>query len=250
MLAVRIIPCLDVKNGKVVKGINFVNLRDVANPVECAKVYDGQGADELCFLDISASEEGRKATLDVVTKVSEQVFIPLTVGGGIRTIEDIREYLLAGADKVSLNTAAVENPKIIAKSASAFGSQCIVLAVDAKRKGKSWEVFIYGGKEPTGLDVIDWIKEGVELGAGEILLTSIDADGTQQGFDLELIKKVSKAVSVPIIASGGAGKHKHFVDAVKAGADAVLAASVFHFGKIKIPELKSYLQREGIEVRL
>lgn len=251
METVRIIPCLDVKDGKVVKGINFVSLKNAGDPVECARIYDTEGADELCFLDISASEEGRRAYLEIVTKVAERIFIPFVVGGGIRNVTDMREYLLSGADKVSVNTSAVENPSIIKEGAEVFGSQCIVLAVDAKRVDrKRWKVFIYGGKKETNLDAVDWIKRGVELGAGEILLTSIDADGTQKGYDFDLISQASEAVNVPIIASGGAGDYHHFCEAVEAGASACLAASIFHFGKIKIKELKNYLKKNGVPVRL
>lgn len=250
MLAKRIIPCLDVKKGRVVKGIKFVNIRDAGNPVALAKAYDKQNADELVFLDITASYEKRAIMKEAVRKTAEQVFIPFTVGGGIRTIEDIRAMLNAGADKVSLNTAAVKNPKILSAAAKKFGSQCIVLAIDAKRKSNSWEVYIYGGRKPTGIDAIKWAKKGAKLGAGEILLTSMDKDGTKEGFDLELTKKVSESVSIPVIASGGAGSLKHFLEVFTIGkADAALAASIFHYGKYKVKDIKNYLKKQGICVR-
>jgi len=251
MLAKRIIPCLDVKEGRVVKGVNFVNLVDAGDPVENAKVYDEQGADELVFLDITASYEKRKIMIDVVRRTAEQVFMPLTVGGGIRTVEDIRELLNAGADKVSINTAAVKNPELITEGAKLFGSQCIVVAIDAKRVGDRWEVFIHGGRTPTGIDAVEWAKEVVDRGAGEILLTSMDRDGTKEGYDIELTRAIAEAVSVPVIASGGAGKKEHFYEGLVEGkADAVLAASVFHFREISIPELKTYLKEKGVPVRL
>jgi len=251
MLAKRIIPCLDVKEGRVVKGVNFVNLIDAGDPVENAKVYDEQGADELVFLDITASYEKRKIMIDVVKRTAEQVFMPLTVGGGIRTVDDIRELLNAGADKVSINTAAVKNPELITEGAKLFGSQCIVVAIDAKRVGNRWEVFIHGGRTPTGLDAVEWAKEAVERGAGEILLTSMDRDGTKEGYDVELTRAVAEAVPVPVIASGGAGKKEHFYEGLVEGkADAVLAASVFHFREISIPELKEYLKGRGVPIRL
>ncbi|WP_456434926.1 imidazole glycerol phosphate synthase subunit HisF [Thermovibrio ammonificans] len=252
MLAKRIIPCLDVKDGRVVKGVNFVNLIDAGDPVENAKVYDEQGADELVFLDITASYEKRAIMLDVVKRTAEQVFMPLTVGGGVRTVEDIRNLLNAGADKVSINTAAVKNPQLITEGAKLFGSQCIVVAIDAKRvaPGK-WEVFIHGGRTPTGIDAVEWAKEVVDRGAGEILLTSMDRDGTKAGYDIELTRAISEAVSVPVIASGGAGKKEHFYEGLVEGkADAVLAASVFHFKEISIPELKAYLKERGVWVRV
>ncbi|ADU96049.1 imidazoleglycerol phosphate synthase, cyclase subunit [Thermovibrio ammonificans HB-1] len=252
MLAKRIIPCLDVKDGRVVKGVNFVNLIDAGDPVENAKVYDEQGADELVFLDITASYEKRAIMLDVVKRTAEQVFMPLTVGGGVRTVEDIRNLLNAGADKVSINTAAVKNPQLITEGAKLFGSQCIVVAIDAKRvaPGK-WEVFIHGGRTPTGIDAVKWAKEVVDRGAGEILLTSMDRDGTKAGYDIELTRAISEAVSVPVIASGGAGKKEHFYEGLVEGkADAVLAASVFHFKEISIPELKAYLKERGVWVRV
>ena len=248
----RIIPCLDVKNGRVVKGTNFVSLRDAGDPVELAAFYDREMADELVFLDITASSDGRNTMVDVVRRTASQVFIPFTVGGGIRSVEDIRTMLHAGADKVSLNTAAVKNPALIADGAKSFGRQCIVLAVDAKRSGQGrWEVYINGGRTPTGLDVLDWIKQGVDLGAGEILLTSMDCDGTKDGYDNELNRAVSEMVEVPVIASGGAGRLEHFADALLQGkADAVLAASVFHYGEFSIRQTKEYLRDKGIEVRL
>lgn len=248
----RIIPCLDVKNGRVVKGTNFVALRDAGDPVELAAFYDREMADELVFLDITASSDGRNTMVDVVRRTASQVFIPFTVGGGIRSVEDIRTMLHAGADKVSLNTAAVKNPALIADGAKSFGRQCIVLAVDAKRSGPGrWEVYINGGRTPTGLDVLEWIKQGVDLGAGEILLTSMDCDGTKDGYDNELNRAVSEMVAVPVIASGGAGTLEHFAEALTQGkADAVLAASVFHYGEFSIRQTKEYLRDKGIEVRL
>mgnify|MGYP003592609726 CR=1 FL=1 len=248
----RIIPCLDVKNGRVVKGTNFVSLRDAGDPVELAAFYDREMADELVFLDITASSDGRNTMVDVVRRTASQVFIPFTVGGGIRSVEDIRTMLHAGADKVSLNTAAVKNPALIADGAKSFGRQCIVLAVDAKRSGQGrWEVYINGGRTPTGLDVLDWIKQGVDLGAGEILLTSMDCDGTKDGYDNALNRAVSEMVAVPVIASGGAGTLEHFAEALTQGkADAVLAASVFHYGEFSIRQTKEYLRDKGIEVRL
>lgn len=252
MYTKRIIPCLDVKDGRVVKGTNFVSLRDAGDPVELAAFYDRELADELVFLDITASSDGRATMVDVVRRTASQVFIPFTVGGGIRTVDDIRTMLHAGADKVSLNTAAVQEPDLISAGAKSFGSQCIVLAVDAKRcdEGK-WEVYINGGRTPAGLDVLEWIKRGVNLGAGEILLTSMDADGTKDGYDNDLNRAVSECVGVPVIASGGAGKLEHFADALSVGkADAVLAASVFHYGEFSIRQTKEYLRSRGIEVRL
>lgn len=251
MLAKRIIPCLDVDRGRVVKGVNFVNLTDAGDPVELAKFYNREGADELIFLDITASSDNRKTILDVVKKVAGEVFIPFTVGGGIRTLEQVREIIAAGAEKISLNTAAVQNPDLIAKAANSFGSQCIVLAIDAKKDGNSWKVYIKGGREDTGLDVIEWAKKGVSLGAGEILLTSMDRDGTKSGFDLELTKRVSEAVSTPVIASGGAGSLEDFASVLTEGkADAALAASLFHFGTLKIADLKKYLKNNNIEMRI
>ncbi len=250
MLAKRIIPCLDVKEGRVVKGVNFVNLIDAGDPVELAKFYNDQGADELVFLDITASNENRKTILEVVRNVAKEVFIPFTVGGGISSLAQAKEIILAGAEKVSINTAAVKNPNLITEIANAFGSQCVVLAIDAKRVGNSWKVFIKGGREETDLDVLDWAKKAVELGAGEILLTSMDKDGTKSGFDVKLTKAVSETVSISVIASGGAGKETDFLDVFKTGkADAALAASLFHFGELKIKDLKNYLKKEGVEIR-
>ncbi len=250
MLTKRIIPCLDVDKGKVVKGVNFINIKDAGDPVELAKFYNSQGADELVFLDITASSDNRETMVDVVKEVAKQVFIPFTVGGGIRSIEDIQNILLAGADKVSLNTSAVKNPELIKGAAKIFGNQCIVLAIDAKKNEKGWEVFINGGRTATGLDAIEWAKEGVRKGAGEILLTSMDRDGTKNGYDLELTKNISKVVSVPVIASGGAGKLEDFLDVFNKGsADAALAASLFHFGDLTIGDLKNYLRRKNIPMR-
>lgn len=250
MLAKRIIPCLDINNGRVVKGVSFVNLRDAGDPVELAKFYNDEGADELVFLDITASSENRKTIVDVVKMVAQQIFIPFTVGGGIRTTDDIRTILLAGADKVSLNTAAVKNPKIITEAAEMFGSQCVVLTIDAKKQGETWEIFINGGRTPTGLDAISWAREAVSKGVGEILLTSMDKDGTKQGYDLELTRIVSEAVSVPIIASGGAGSINDFIDVFKEGkADAALAASLFHFGELRVGTLKKVIKSNGIPIR-
>ena len=251
MLKKRIIPCLDVKGGRVVKGTNFINLQDAGDPVELAAFYDREGADEVVFLDITASAEGRKTTVEMVRRAAREVFIPLTVGGGISSIEDIRNLLMAGADKVSLNTAAVQNPDLICEGARRFGSQCIVLACDAKRKEKGWEVYIHGGRTATGIDALEWIDRAVKLGAGEILLTSMDADGTKDGFDVALTRAVAERVNVPVIASGGAGKMEHFKEIFQKGrADAALAASVFHYGTYSIRQVKQYLRREGIEIRL
>lgn len=251
MFTKRIIPCLDVKDGRVVKGINFVNLQDAGSPVEQAKIYSEAGADELVFLDITASVEHRAAMLEVVRATAEQVFIPFTVGGGIRNLEDIRRLLRAGADKVSINTAAVEDPNIVTLSSEEFGTQCIVVAIDAKRKDKGWEVYTYGGRTSTGIDALEWAKKVEELGAGEILLTSMDRDGTKDGFDIELTKAVSGALSIPVIASGGAGSPEHLYEAFKYGkADAALAASIFHYGQYSIKETKEYLKNRGIAVRL
>ena len=252
MYAQRIIPCLDIKDGRVVKGINFVDLKDAGDPVECAVAYEAAGADEIVFLDITATSDGRKTVADLVKAVASRVFIPITVGGGIRTSEDIRTLLRAGADKVSLNSAAVKRPELIAEGAKDFGSQCIVAAIDAKRKADgSWEVYTAGGQTATGLDVIEWAKETERLGAGEILLTSMDRDGTKSGYDLELTYAVSSSVNIPVIASGGAGDYSHFYDAFAEGrADAVLSASLFHYNQIPIPKLKKYLSDKGIPVRL
>lgn len=269
MLTKRIIPCLDVTNGRVVKGTSFVNLRDAGDPVELAAFYDRESADELVFLDITASSDHRETMVDVVAKTAEQVFIPLTVGGGIRTVEDMRRMLYAGADKVSINSAAVNDPTLLSQGADKFGSQCIVLAVDAKGIAKGvakgvgeskgngsldfdrWEVYTHGGRQPTGIDVIEWVCRAVELGAGEILLTSMDADGTKNGYDLQLTRAVSEAVSVPVIASGGAGNITHLYEALAKGkADAVLAASIFHYGTYTIREAKTALAKQGVPVRL
>lgn len=274
-LAVRIIPCLDVDAGRVVKGTRFINLKDAGDPVEVAKRYNKEGADELVFLDITASAEKRAILLDVVSKTAEQVFIPLTVGGGVRTVADIRTLLRSGADKVSMNTSAVQNPKLIVEGAKKFGSQCIVVAIDAKRKMsdvrcqmpdkkrisktrirqsvsgiQKWEVYIHGGRTPTGLDAIEWARKAEKSGAGEILLTSMDADGTQQGYDTALLTEITKNVSIPVIASGGAGNKEHFYRAWKSGASACLAASLFHYQQLSIREVKQYLKRRGVSVRI
>lgn len=248
----RIIPCLDVKDGRVVKGINFVELKDAGDPVELARLYDEAKADELVFLDITASSDNRNSMIDVISRTAAEVFIPFTVGGGIRKVEDIRKILQSGADKVSLNTAAVKNPDLIAEGAKSFGSQCIVLAVDARKTGeKTWEVYINGGRTPTGIDVLAWVEKAVSLGAGEILLTSMDRDGTKDGYDLALNRAVSEKVNVPVIASGGAGELEHFYEVLTEGkADAVLAASVFHYGTFTIKEVKEYLKSRGVGVRL
>ncbi len=252
MLAKRIIPCLDVDKGRVVKGIKFKQLRDAGDPVEVAKAYEEQGADELVFLDITASAEDRKIMLDVVKRVAETVFMPFTVGGGIRTLDDIRKLLESGADKVSINTAAVKNPNLVYEGAKRFGSQCIVVAIDAKRRPRGgWEVYIHGGRTPTGIDAVEWAKRVEDLGAGEILLTSMDQDGTKEGYDVELTRAVAEAVKIPVIASGGAGKKEHFYEAFTRGkADACLAASLFHFKELTVEELKKYLKEKGIHVRL
>lgn len=253
MLKTRIIPCLDVKDGRVVKGVNFVALRDAGDPVEQARAYDAAGADELMFLDITASSEGRGLILDVISRTAEVCFMPVSVGGGVREVADMRRLLLAGADKVSTNTAAVENPDLIAAGADAFGAQCIVVAIDAKLRedGSGWNVWTYGGRKDTGLDVVDWAAKVVERGAGEILLTSMDRDGAKIGYDIPLLKAVTGAVSVPVIASGGAGKTEHLVEAARDGhAAAVLAASIFHFGEISIGEAKRAMADAGIAVRL
>lgn len=251
MLARRIIPCLDVDRGRVVKGVRFVDLVDAGDPVEVALAYEEQGADELVFLDITASAEDRKITIDVVKRVAESVFMPFTVGGGISSLEDMRRLLEAGADKISINTSAVKNPQLVYEGARRFGSQCIVVAIDAKRRDGGWEVYIHGGRTPTGLDAVEWAKRVEELGAGEILLTSIDRDGTKSGYDIELIKAVCSAVKIPVIASGGAGSMEHFYQAfIEGGADACLAASLFHFKEITIPELKRYLASKGVPVRV
>ena len=251
MLKTRIIPCLDVKDGRVVKGVNFVELVDAGNPVEQAKLYDAQGADELCFLDITASSDNRSILYDVISQVAEQCFMPLTVGGGVRTLEDIRKLLLAGADKVSINTEAVKRPEFVRKAAQKFGSQCIVVAIDAKQVAPhKFEIFTHGGRNATGLDAVQWAQKMAEFGAGEILLTSMDRDGTKQGINLELTRAVSDSVPIPVIASGGIGTLEHFVDAIKQGkADAVLAASVFHFGTYSIAQVKETLIAADIPVR-
>jgi cyclase len=251
MLAKRIIPCLDVHEGRVVKGTNFIHLRDAGDPVELAANYDKEGADELVFLDISASAEGRATMVEVVRRTAEEVFIPFTIGGGLRTIEDIRKMLRAGADKVSLNTAAVQNPDLIQEGALAFGSQCIVVAIDARSVSEGrWEVYIHGGRTPTGIDVLEWARKAEELGAGEILLTSMDRDGTKEGYDNDLNRAVSRAVSIPLIASGGVGSLEHMADGLTTGeADAVLAASIFHYREYSIGEAKDYLAKKGIPVR-
>ena len=250
MLAKRIIPCLDVKAGRVVKGVGFVNLRDAGDPVEAARAYDADGADELCFLDITASHEARKILLDVVSHTAEQVFMPLTVGGGVRTLEDIRSLLKAGADKVSINTAAVQHPTFVKEAAERFGTQCIVVAIDAKRTGSRWEVFTHGGRNATGLDAVEWARTMESYGAGEILLTSMDRDGTKEGYDLALTAAVSDAVLLPVIASGGAGSLEHLYEGFAKGkADAVLAASIFHYRQHTIREAKDYLRFRGIPVR-
>ncbi len=251
MLAKRIIPCLDVTDGRVVKGTNFVDLRDAGDPVECAIAYNEQEADELVFLDITASSDERKTMVDVVRRTAEKCFIPLTVGGGIRTVEDMREMLLAGADKVGVNTAAVNRPELINEGATAFGNQCIVVAIDAKREGDGkWGVYTHGGRTPVGLDAVAWAKECAERGAGEILLTSMDSDGTKAGYDIDLTRAVSEAVNIPVIASGGAGNLEHMVDVLKDGkADAVLAASIFHFGEHTVAEAKEAFAKHGIPVR-
>ena len=249
----RIIPCLDVKDGRVVKGINFVGLKEVGDPVELAKSYYEQGADELVFLDITATHEQRDTMVQVVEKVASAIFIPFTVGGGIRSVEDIRKMLLAGADKVSLNSAAVKNPKLIQEGAAIFGNQCIVLAADGKKRqdGSGWNVYVNGGRVDTGLDLLTWVKQAVELGAGEILLTSMDADGTKQGFDIALCKAVRDIVDVPVIASGGCGSLQHFAEVFdEDAADAALAASMFHYGEVSVPQVKHYLKEKGIAVRL
>ncbi|KKO18647.1 MAG: imidazole glycerol phosphate synthase subunit HisF [Candidatus Brocadia sp.] len=255
MLAKRIIPCLDVKDGRVVKGTNFLNLKDAGDPVEIAALYDREGADELTFLDITASHENRNIILDVVKRTAEQVFMPLTVGGGIRNIDDIRRLLTAGADKVSINTAAVKEPEFITKASRRFGSQCIVIAIDAKRvqgnfETPRWEVYINGGRTPTGLDAVEWAKAAENRGAGEILLTSMDCDGTRDGFDIALNKTISEAVNIPVIASGGAGKVEHFYDVFTRGkVDAALAASIFHYRTISIQTVKEYLIKNGVSIR-
>lgn len=251
MLAKRIIPCLDVRDGRVVKGVNFVNIRDAGDPVELATYYSNQGADEIVFLDITATSDARDTVADVVERTAAQVFVPLTVGGGIRTLEDFQRLLRAGADKISVNSAAVKDPTLISRAAERFGSQCVVLAIDArKRENGSYEVVVAGGRTPTGLDAVEWAREGERLGAGEILLTSMDADGTKAGFDLEMTKAVANAVSIPVIASGGCGSLEHFSEVFeKTNCDAALAASLFHFGELTVPQVKEYLAQKNIPVR-
>ena len=253
MHTIRVMPCLDVNNGRVVKGVNFVNLRDAGDPVEIATAYDAAGADEVVFLDITASSDGRKTVVDMVRKVAEKLFIPFTVGGGIRTVDDFKEILREGADKVAVNSAAIKRPELIKEASDKFGSQCVVVAIDAKRReaGDGWNIYLNGGRVDTGIDAIKWAKQAEELGAGEILLTSMDCDGTKAGFDIELTRAVADAVKIPVIASGGAGELKHFSDAVLEGhADAVLAASLFHYKELEINQVKEYMKNDGIEVRL
>ena len=251
MLKNRIIPCLDVKNGRVVKGINFVDLKDAGDPVEQAKIYSDGGADEICFLDITASNENRSTIYEVVKKTSEKCFVPLTVGGGVRSIEDINKLLNCGADKVSINTAAVQNPKIVMESSLKFGSQCIVVAIDAKKEANSWKIFTHGGRNKTDIDAIKFAKQMEEYGAGELLVTSMDRDGTQKGYDIDLIQKISETVNIPVIASGGVGNLDHLAEGITKGkANAVLAASIFHYGKYSIKQAKEYLDSKGIPVRI
>jgi len=251
LLAKRIIPCLDVKDGRVVKGTQFVDLRDAGDPVEIAKIYDQQGADEIAFLDITASYEKRDILLDIVRRTAEEIFIPLTVGGGVRRMEDIRTLLKAGADKVSVNTAAVRDPHFVERASKRFGCQCIVIAIDAKRRGDTWEVFTHGGRVPTGIDALVWAKKMEELGAGEILLTSMDRDGTKDGYDIELTRTISEQVSIPVIASGGVGTLEHLYEGLALGkASAVLAASIFHYKEYSIAQVKSFLKEKGVTVRL
>jgi len=250
MLKKRIIPCLDIREGRVVKGINFLNIRDAGDPVEWAKKYDQDGADELVFLDITATSDNRDILINIVEKVSDEIFIPFTVGGGIRSIEDMRKILKAGADKVSINTACVKNPNLIKEGALNYGSQCIVIAVDAKREKDSFKVYIKGGRERTDIDAIEWCKKVEDLGAGELLITSMDKDGTKDGYDLELLKKITSLVNIPVIASGGCGKLSHLYDAIEiGGVSAVLAASIFHYGEFTIPETKKYLESRGVNIR-
>ena len=252
MITKRIIPCLDVSKGRVVKGVSFINLRDAGDPVELAAYYDREGADEIIFLDITASHERRKTVIEIASKASEKVFIPYTIGGGINRTDDIREILKKGADKISINTSSVENPDLIEEGARLFGSQCIVVAIDAKKiSGANWEVYIHGGRTPTGMDAVEWAKKAERLGAGEILLTSMDKDGTKEGYDIDLTYAVASSVNIPVIASGGAGRLEHLRDVIKlAGADAVLIASIFHYGQYTIRQAKEYLKSEGINMRL
>jgi cyclase len=250
MLKNRIIPCLDVKNGRVVKGINFVDLKDAGDPVEQAKIYSDGGADEICFLDITASNENRDTIYDVVEKTSKKCFVPLTVGGGVRSVEDINKLLNCGADKVSINTAAVQNPEVVLESSKKFGSQCIVVAIDAKKNGEKWEVFTHGGRNSTGINALEFASKMEKFGAGELLVTSMDRDGTQSGYDIELMQKISSSINIPVIASGGVGNLNHLVDGIKSGASAVLAASIFHYGTYSVNEAKEYLASKGIPVRI
>lgn len=249
MISKRIIPCLDVDKGQVVKGVNFINIRQAGDPVELARRYYEMGADELCFLDITASNEDRKATYEVIKATAKEIFIPLTVGGGVSSVKDVEMLLHSGADKVGINSAAVRNPELLSEGANNFGSQCIVLAVDVKRHGNSWRVYVKGGREDTGLDAIDWIRAGEQRGAGEILLTSMDGDGSKNGYDLDLIKRVTEFVRIPVIASGGAGNANHVVDVLKAGADAALLASILHFGETTVQEIKDHMKKSLIKVR-
>jgi cyclase len=250
MLKNRIIPCLDVKNGRVVKGINFVDLKDAGDPVEQAKIYSDGGADEICFLDITASNENRDTIYDVVKETSKKCFVPLTVGGGVRSVDDINKLLNCGADKVSINTAAVQNPSVVKESSKKFGSQCIVVAIDAKKKGDTWEIFTHGGRKETGINAIEFALKMEKRGAGELLVTSMDKDGTQSGYDIELMKTISESVNIPVIASGGVGTLDHLVDGIKSGASAVLAASIFHYGTYSVNEAKQYLASKDIPVRI
>ncbi|MFZ4762309.1 MAG: imidazole glycerol phosphate synthase subunit HisF [Alphaproteobacteria bacterium] len=249
MLKPRIIPCLDVHDGRVVKGVQFLELRDAGDPVEQAAAYDAAGADELCFLDITASSDNRRTMLQVIERTAEQIFIPLTVGGGVRSVEDIRTLLMAGADKVSINTAAIHDPSLVARAADKFGCQCIVVAVDARREEKGWGVYTHGGRKPAGLDAVAWAKQMAAAGAGEILLTSMDKDGTKQGYDLPLLQAITEAVAVPVIASGGVGELQHFYEGIDKGASALLAASVFHFGTFTITQVKEFLASKNVPVR-
>ena len=250
MLKNRIIPCLDVKNGRVVKGINFVDLKDAGDPVEQAKIYSDSGADEICFLDITASNENRNTIYDVVERTSKNCFVPLTVGGGVRGVEDINKLLNCGADKVSINTAAVQNPNVVEESSKKFGSQCIVVAIDAKKKGEIWEIFTHGGRNSTGINAVEYAKKIENCGAGELLVTSMDRDGTQSGYDIKLMKIISSKVNIPVIASGGVGKLDHLAEGIKSGASAVLAASIFHYGTYSVKQAKQYLASKDIPVRI